>query len=361
MNKADITKDIFRIRPKNNLNVVDFFSGCGGLSLGFKLAGYNTLLAVDNDKDSLATIDANHCSSETLNLDLFDDHSLDKIIQKVDKEINIVIAGPPCQGFSLTGPRKLNDRRNKLYLSVIKYIQNVKPKAFLIENVRGMASLYNGRIMENIKDELASLGYIVETKILNAKYYGVPQSRERLFYVGMKDKKFKFPDPLFSDDEAITCGDAISDLPSLENTDVVDKYDLEAQSLYQNLIRANTKIIHNHVTTKHTAHVVDVIKQVPEGGNHRDLPEGVGTSRKFNEAWTRYHRNKPSRTIDTGHRNHFHYVYNRVPTVRENCRLQSFPDSFIIIGTKTSQNRQVGNAVPVLLAKILAEKINEQL
>ena len=113
----------------------------------------------------------------------------------------------------------------------------------------------------------------------------------------------------------------------------------------------------NHQPTRHTAEVISVIKQVPEGGNHKDLPPGVGESRKFNEAWTRYDGNKPSRTIDTGHRNHFHYKWNRVPSVRENARLQSFPDKFIFSGTKTQQYRQVGNAVPPLLGKILGKHL----
>lgn len=115
--------------------------------------------------------------------------------------------------------------------------------------------------------------------------------------------------------------------------------------------------MYNHVATNHTEEVKSVIALVPEGGNYKDLPPGVGTSRKFNEAWTRYHSKKPSRTIDTGHRNHFHYKYNRVPTVRENARLQSFPDDFIFYGTKTQQNRQVGNAVPPMLGYNLAKQI----
>ena len=115
----------------------------------------------------------------------------------------------------------------------------------------------------------------------------------------------------------------------------------------------------NHVGTKHTEHVVSVIKQVPEGGNYKDLPEGVGESRRFNEAWTRYHSQKPSRTIDTGHRNHFHYRWNRVPTARENARLQSFPDDFVFKGTKTQQYKQIGNAVPPLLGLILGKKLLE--
>jgi DNA (cytosine-5)-methyltransferase 1 len=121
--------------------------------------------------------------------------------------------------------------------------------------------------------------------------------------------------------------------------------------------RKSKGVLLNHVATRHTDLVKSVIRLVPEGGNHKDLPPGVGESRKFNEAWTRYHSQRPSRTIDTGHRNHFHYEFDRVPTVRENARLQSFPDDFQFIGTKTQQNRQVGNAVPPMLAEAIAREI----
>mgnify|MGYP003203858599 FL=1 len=124
-------------------------------------------------------------------------------------------------------------------------------------------------------------------------------------------------------------------------------------------MRLNSSMLYNHVATNHKQFVKDTIALVPEGGNYKDLPPGWGESRKFNEAWTRYHGDKPSKTIDTGHRNHFHYKYNRVPTVRENARLQSFPDDFIFTGTKTQQNRQVGNAVPPLLGYALGKVILE--
>ena len=122
-------------------------------------------------------------------------------------------------------------------------------------------------------------------------------------------------------------------------------------------MRKDCKTLYNHTATNHTQMVKDTIALVPEGGNYKDLPKGVGQSRNFHEAWTRYDGNKPSRTIDTGHRNHFHYEYNRVPTVRENARLQSFPDDFVFVGTRTQQYRQVGNAVPPLLGYYLGEKV----
>ena len=338
------------------------FSGCGGLSLGFQMAGYNIKGMIDFDEDSLETAEANNLAEHYLNLDLFKENWLEKFSKQINfSEVDIIVAGPPCQGFSLTGPRKFDDKRNQLYKAVYDLVSKSKPKAFLIENVKGMATLYKGKVKEDIVKQFSSLGYYVSTKILNSKDFGVPQSRERLFYIGLKDKSFNFPSPLFEEGEYVTCREALDDLPSLENLVEIFEYSSNESSDYQKLIKNASRELKNHQPTKHTQEVISVIKQVPEGGNHKDLPPGVGESRKFNEAWTRYDGNKPSRTIDTGHRNHFHYEYHRVPTVRENCRLQSFPDTFEICGSKTPQNKQIGNAVPVLLAKILAEEIYEQI
>ena len=122
-------------------------------------------------------------------------------------------------------------------------------------------------------------------------------------------------------------------------------------------MRGDCTVLSNHVATAHKDFVKDTIAQVPDGGNYKDLPPGVGESRIFHMAWTRLASNKPARTVDTGHRNLFHYKWNRCPTVRESARIQSFPDDFVFVGTRTQQNRQVGNAVPVLLGKALAEQI----
>ena len=352
-------------------NVIDLFCGAGGLSLGFKQAGYNILCGVDNDEPSLKTYEHNMGGALALNEDLYDEEaSINDIQNKINnQDVDVIIAGPPCQGFSLTGCRNLNDTRNKLYLAVVHAVDYFKPTAFLIENVPGMATLYKGRVKEQILTSFEELGYAtsVTQKPLLATDYGVPQNRRRMFFVGFRKDLgydyFEFPKPILKPEEYITCGEAISDLPSLENDlgENISKYDKEPISDYQKKMRGNSKVLYNHVGTKHTEEVKWVISQVPEGGNHKDLPEGVGESRKFNEAWTRYHSKKPSKTIDTGHRNHFHYKYNRVPTVRENARLQSFPDNFEFLGTKTQQNRQVGNAVPPLLAQVLGECMAEHI
>ena len=347
---------------KKKLTAIDLFSGCGGFSYGFQEAGFHILLGVDNTEMALKTFKHNHSDSSTLLLDLHKDSAIDEIVNTVDnKKVDVIIAGPPCQGFSLTGTRNENDSRNTLFNSVFKLAKKVDPEAIIIENVPGLLKLYNGKAKNEIIRLCEEMGYTCIPKILFAPDFGVPQIRKRVFFVALKNKygKFEFPEPLLTEDQYVSCEEAIQDLPDLESDLGADKmdYDKTPTSDYQKKMRSKSKRIHNHVGTKHTDLVINVISQVPEGGNHKDLPPGVGDSRKFNEAWTRYHSKKPSKTIDTGHRNHFHYKWNRVPTVRENARLQSFPDDFIFLGNKTEQNRQVGNAVPPILGNVLAEQL----
>lgn len=354
-----------------NYNTIDLFCGAGGLSLGFQQAGFNILAGIDFDDAALDTYEHNLDGAKALKEDLYKPEEAWKDVEEAidNKKIDMIIAGPPCQGFSLTGARDLNDTRNKLYLAVVKAVEYFKPDAFLIENVPGMATLYKGVVKEQIINTFEDLGYAVSVtpKPLLAANYGVPQMRKRMFFVGFRKdlgySYFDFPKPYLDPEHYVTSGDAISDLPSLQDElgENVADYTMPAKTDYQKLMRKGSNKLFNHVATKHTDYVKWVISQVPEGGNYKDLPDGVGTSRKFNEAWTRYDSHKPSRTIDTGHRNHFHYKWNRVPTVRENARLQSFPDRFEFLGTKTQQNRQVGNAVPPLLAQAVADKIKKHI
>lgn len=347
---------------KSKLKVIDLFSGCGGFSYGFESAGFHVVLGVDNDKRALETFKANHINTKTLLVDLHLDQAIEDIMQNVKgHKIDVIIAGPPCQGFSLTGARQKDDDRNKLFYSVFKLAKKLNPQAVIIENVPGLATLYDGHAKEAILQEFKKLKLSSNFKVLFAPDFEVPQIRKRIFFVGLNSMlgNFEFPKPVLIPDNYKTTSNAISDLPSRVNElgNEKDKYDKPAYSAYQKKMRKGSKILYNHVASKHSQHVINVISQVPEGGNHKDLPKGVGDSRRFNEAWTRYHSNKPSKTIDTGHRNHFHYKFNRVPTVRENARLQSFPDTFVFYGTRTQQNKQVGNAVPPLLGFHVAKQL----
>lgn len=347
------------------MNAIDLFSGCGGLSYGFVEAGIDVIVGIDNNEIALKTFELNHPNSKGLKLDLGNPDFIEQLDKEIGKRsVDIVIGGPPCQGFSLTGKRDKEDIRNNLYKSIFICAKKYKPKAILIENVPGLKTLYNGDFYKLIIDEFEKMGeYNFKDKVLFAADYGIPQIRKRIFFIGIRKDigEVSFPEPLRSPENYVTTREAIGDLPSLENEELQEKfqYSCDPQNQYQLNMREGSNGIYNHIITFHKEHVKNVIAQVPEGGNHKDLPEGVGNTRKFNEAWTRYDGDKPSKTIDTGHRNHFHYKYNRVPTVRENARLQSFPDKFIFLGTKTEQYKQSGNAVPPLLGYYLAKKIIE--
>lgn len=344
---------------KNNPTVIDLFCGCGGLSYGFIEAGCDVLLGIDHWKDAITTFENTHKNAKGIVADLFTETPKD-IAQKTGiKNADIIIGGPPCQGFSIAGKRIIDDERNQLYKSFVSFVKYYQPKVFLMENVPNIVSMGKGVVKDSIIKDFEKLGYTVVYKVLLASDFGVPQNRRRAFFVGTKNKtEFVFPEPIT--EKPISAKEAISDLPEKSLTDGT-KYKTEPKSHYQKLIRGKSVGVYNHEITNHSEQTTSIISLVPNGGNYKDLPEELRKTRNVNIAWTRLNSQKPSFTIDTGHRHHFHYKYNRVPTVRESARIQSFPDTFIFLGSKTSQYKQVGNAVPPILAKVLATKIKKYL
>lgn len=343
------------------LNVIDLFCGCGGLSYGFERAGYNILLGIDNDKKALETFELNHNGSKSICGDITEITYEGHIKPLIGgKTIDVIIGGPPCQGMSLSGPRKFDDPRNKLYLSYIRLVNEIRPRAFVIENVPGLVGLFGGQIKDSIISKFTEMGYSIQYRIMCAADYGVPQNRRRVVFVGLKEGEFEYPEPL---KETITCSIALSDLPPLidELGEENAAYVMEPTNDYQRLMRQRSSVVKNHVAANHSERIKYIISLVPDGGNYKDLPEEYRKSRKFHVAWTRFASDKPAPTIDTGHRHHFHYKYNRVPTVRECARLQSFPDDFIFLGNKTQQFRQVGNAVPPIMAECIAKQLKKHL
>lgn len=345
----------------STLNVLDLFCGAGGLSYGFESAGFDILVGIDNDAKALETFELNHKGSKSICGDItqitFEEH----IKPLLDgKRIDVIIGGPPCQGMSLSGPRKFDDPRNKLYLSYIRLVKEIQPKAFVIENVPGLVGLFGGQIKDSIIEKFTEMGYHIEYRILCSADYGVPQSRKRVVFVGTKVGEFEYPT---INPNVVTCSMALSDLPALEDElgEEVSEYAIPPQNYYQQLMRKNSGVVLNHVAASHSDKVKKIIALVPDGGNYKNLPDEYRDSRNFHVAWTRFASNKPAPTIDTGHRHHFHYKYNRVPTVRECARLQSFPDDFKFLGNKTQQFRQVGNAVPPLMAQAIAEQVKKML
>ena len=352
-------------------SVVDLFCGAGGLSRGFLDAGFDVVLGVDFDNAALKTFENNHGGAKAMKLDLFDHENINEIIKFLDErkiKLDVLVGGPPCQGFSLAGKREEDDKRNILYSAMVKTAKLLKPRVVVLENVPGMLTLYNGLGKKRIFDDFTELGYKMSVQVLYAPNYGVPQIRKRAVFVGLlnSDKEFEYPKPYLNPESYVTCSQAISDLPSLEgdfdfSLSKVRDYICEPQSEYQKNMRRNSKRVYNHIPPRHEQKTVDAIAMIPDGGSYKDLPPVLSQKYKYHESLHRYCSYRPSLTIDTGHRTHFHYKWNRIPTVRENARLQSFPDDFIFYGTKIEQYKQVGNAVPPLLGKAVATKIKEYL
>lgn len=351
--------------------VMDLFCGSGGFSKGFQDAGFEVLLGIDNWQDATFTYSKNFTNACVLTKDIttVDSKLIFETINCKKEDIDVIIGGPPCQGFSVSGKRLIDDPRNKLYKSFVNIVGDIQPKVFVMENVPGLVNLFDGKVKEKVINDFTNMGYSVKCEQLLACEYGVPQIRKRVFFVGLnkeyfsKDISFVFPTPTYGEKHLkpfITTKEAIGDLPELSETIIGEEvlsYTKPPMNDYQGIMREKSSCVHNHIATIHTEKTRNIIGMVPDGGNYKDLPRELWNTRKVNIAWTRMNSNKPCFTIDTGHNHHFHYKANRVPTVRESARIQSFPDNFLFYGIKTSQLKQVGNAVPPLLAKAIAEQI----
>lgn len=333
------------------MKIIDLFCGIGGLSLGFEQAGFEVVSAIDMWEDAIKTYNHNRKNKvgQVITVEEFNEKVLKELLKT--EKISGVIGGPPCQGFSTVGRRNINDPRNKMYLEFYKTVKLAEPTFFVIENVKGLLTLNHGAFVKDILKRFGKrgLGYTISYKLVNAADYGVPQNRYRVFFVGIKDKELTFPAKL---PYILSAKDGISDLNGEEG-----KYKCEPENDYQRILRGNMKTPINHNFTVHTEQTISIISQIPDGDNIRSLPKEFWEVRKYNKAFERMGSTKPSNTIDTGHRNYFHYSENRIPTARESARIQSFPDDFEVLGTRGSQYKQIGNAVPPMLAKVIADEI----
>ncbi len=344
--------------------VLDLFCGAGGLSLGFKLAGFQIVGGIDFQQDAIYTHEKNFKNSISICGDI-KEISDDKVKELYENKVDIIIGGPPCQGFSAGNRQQIeNDPRNKLFFEFIRFVRILQPKAVVIENVRQILTKDKGFAKTKIFEILEELGYNVDVRVLKASDYGVPQNRNRAIFIGLKKEYGKIDyDKIKKISIPVTVKEAIGELYELENknTNIIT---IKPLTKFQKYVRSKDNMIFNHDIKYPNQEVQDRINFVPQGGNWQNVPENMWKTKRNNRhssAYRRLDENKPSITIDTGHMNYFHPLYNRVPTVRESARLQSFPDDFIFVGTPTSQLRQVGNAVPPLMAKAVAELIKETL
>ena len=339
--------------------ILDLFCGAGGLSIGFERNNFEVVRAIDFAKYAVETYNFNRSThvAEVKDVKDIDDNYISSL-----GCIDGIIGGPPCQGFSTAGDRVIDDERNVLYREYFRILQSVSPKFFLIENVLGILTFAKGAIVSDIKRRANRLGYEIFIEILQAQDFGVPQLRKRVFFVGIKkeyiDGPFVFPEP---NGKLVTVEEAIGDLPSLDLGEDNTKYNRAPFSEYQRYIRNNCVVLHNHMQSAHTADVKNAISLVPEGGSLRDIPKELRGGRNYHALLRKMDRSKPSLCIDTGHRTYFHYQELRVPSVREAARLQGFQDDYVFIGPKQEQYKQVGNAVPPILAENLAQAIYDYL
>ena len=342
--------------------VIDLFAGVGGLSLGFEMEGFDILLANEFDQSIATAYKENHKST---NVVVGDITSLDlsKVFGEYVNKIDVVIGGPPCQGFSQKGKRKtINDERNFLFKHYVEVVKFVKPKYFVMENVPNLLTAEKGFFLNEIKGLFKGYGYSIRYGVLNAADYGVPQNRRRAIIIG---KYLATPPELpLPCKQKVTIWDAISDLAYLESGEgeFEQEYRNSPKSDYEKKMRKGSKILYNHMATKHSALALERLSLIPPNAGKEILPKEHITKSVYSGTWSRMKQNDVAVTIttrfDTPSSGKFtHPFLNRAITVREAARLQSFPDTFKFIGSKMSQMKQVGNAVPPLLARKIARVI----
>lgn len=342
--------------------VADLFAGVGGMSEGFKMAeSFEIAFAVEFDKDIANAYKKNHHDTDVYATDIC---SIDvKELHRKYPRIDVIIGGPPCQGFSQKGKRlSLDDPRNYLFQQYVRFVEEFRPKYFVLENVPNILTASNGFFREQIIMAFNQLGYDVKCGILKASDFGVPQDRHRAVFIGQLDKlEFDLPTPT---SVRTSIKDAIYDLPFIASGEgeEVSSYDKKPTSNYQKLMRGKCKKLYNHVATKHNAVALRRLAMIPKGAGKEVLPFEERTRSIYSGTWSRMIEDDISVTIttryDTPSSGRFtHPILDRCITTREAARLQSFPDSFRFFGNKTSQMKQVGNAVPPLLSKAIAEQI----
>ena len=344
--------------------------------MGFKNSGYNIETAVEIDKWASETLQKNFPKSEVFTC------SANEFLKKKLKKYDVIIGGPPCQGYSIAASnrRKKDDTRNQEYKVFLKLILEIKPKAILFENVPEIIKFKNSKnqfIVDEIKNVLESAGYFTTATIINSADFGVPQFRKRFILVGTKKKKYVFPNPSHIEKKNllyqsyITLWDAISDLPSVKPKQYKEgevlKYTKKVQNNFQETLKKNNKNLYNHISMQHTERT---IKKFNEIRNHKTIKKTYDQNHRVLK------KDRPSPTITASFYSSFiHPEQNRNLTAREAARIQTFPDSFTFCGKKTTlsksllrkkgiiaelhldQFNQIGNAVPVLLSQILSKEL----
>lgn len=343
------------------MKVADLFAGVGGLSQGFIQAGFSIALAIEYDTSIANAYQLNHKNTDVLNDDICKMNFSE--IHLKHPTIDVVIGGPPCQGFSQKGKRlKLDDPRNFLFQRFVDFVREFKPKYFVLENVPNIITTANGYFKEQIISAFSQLGYTVSCGVLCALDFGIPQDRRRAVFIGALGSSA--PNLPFPNGKKCNIEEAIYDLPFINSGEgeEVSRYDKCPTSDYQRNLRGAETILYNHVATKHSKSALAKLALIPKGKGKEVLPKELLTKSIYSGTWCRLLEDGYAPTIttrfDTPSSGRFtHPILDRCLTIREAARIQSFPDSFVFYGNRTSQMKQVGNAVPPLLAYEIAKEI----
>lgn len=374
------------MKVKKQPKAISLFAGAGGCSLGFKQAGYNIVYATDFDKSAIETYKKNfpNTLAECKDIKDIDFSQLLVDLELEQGEIDILIGGPPCQGFSTAGPRFWDDPRNHLLKQYIRALEIIKPKWFLMENVEGLLTSNDGEYIKETVKAFIKLGYSIRLEKVYSQEYAVPQRRKRVIIIGNRlGIDFSFPHPTTHSygkifrKSSLTIEHALFGLPkpTLENREL--KYDIDFSNSWAKTLKSKSDIVTDHFIQKIDETQLERISMLKQGQTMKDLPEYLqhpsfkkratrrvmdGTpSEKRGGAPSglkRLKSDEPSLTI-TGAaiREFIHPNENRCLTIRECARIQTFPDDFIFIGSNGDKIQQIGNAIPPLLAKTFAEHI----
>lgn len=364
--------------------VIDLFCGAGGMSWELEKAGFNVLAGLDNDAQALKTFARNHYAAKAQLVDLstLDPNHWLKSMGLKQGQVDCIVGGPPCQGFSKNVPRAnrfLEDSRNLLIRKFLEFVRSAAPRIVIMENVAELVNAFDGAFTTEILEALKQMGYDADVQIINAAELGVPQYRRRAFFFASRHKVC-FPKqthwpvdatpPLFADIyyPQITVWDAISDLPSLRHGEGKSpvSYQIPPLTPYQELMRQNTTLLYNHVARPLKPTQFERLNSLAPGEGAKHLPEHLKPKGYYSGAYGRLTKDMVSRTLTRwmfhpGSGRYGHPVDIRTITIREAARLQSFSDDFIFEGSFTQSSSQIGNSVPPLIMKAFIPILLEQL
>ena len=347
---------------------IDIFSGAGGLSLGAEMVGLKISHAIEINPYAAKTFLRNHKGAMVLQGDI--QELAPKELHTDEKPVFIIMGGPPCQGFSLsnTRTRNMDNPKNMLFLEFVRFVQEIKPAWFVLENVWGITNINKGKTQKMIEDCFRALDYEVKSEVLWASDYGVPQNRNRFFMVGNRlGIDFQFPE---KQKKKVTVEEAISDLPSLENGQMLEESEytqtIEEASDYARLMRKGSDKARQNFVSRNNDLVIERYKYIGQGQNWRAIPDRLmqnyaDKGRCHSGIYKRLRADQPSVVISNYRKSMLIHPYeDRGISVREAARLQSFPDTFIFEGPLMHIQQQIGNAVPPLLGKAVFQQIIKQ-